>query len=70
MHMSSLKRAVSSDMQKLKNEENMRDREKEKTDWISEDRRKGGTRENGTGQGKTGESRAAQEGSAIKCSLG
>ena len=50
MHMSSLKRAVSSDMQKLKNQENMGDREKEKTDWISEDRRKGGTRENGTGQ--------------------
>ena len=60
MHMSSLKRAVSSDMQKLKNQKNMGDREKEKTDWRSEDKRKRDkTRENGTGQERAGQRKRA-----------
>ena len=59
MHMSGFKRTLSSDMQKLKNQENMGDREKEKTDWRSEDRRKGGTRENGTGQERAGQRKRA-----------
>ena len=53
MHMSSLKRAVSSDMQKLKNQKNMGDREKEKTDWIRTGER--------AGQEKTGQDRERQE---------